>query len=118
MSAFGVSQASTIPRVHQRDPIAPHGFVHEVGRDEDGHALTPRQIDEQLPELVAGDRVDAGSRFVEDQHVRAVDDGDGQREPLAHAQGKLLGQVVDVLQPEAVNQLVDSLAGLDSGGRL
>ena len=79
--------------------------------------LSPREVDEQLPELVAGDRVDAGGRLVEDQHLRVVDDRHRQREPLPHAQRDRLGQVVDVrLEPEPLTSS-SIRACLDSGGR-
>ena len=52
--------------VHQRNAVAALGFIHKMGRDKNGDLVLTRQIDHQLPELVAGDGVDAGSRFVED----------------------------------------------------
>ena len=41
--------------------------------------LIARQIDQQLPEPVAGQGIDARGRLVEDEHFRLVHDGDGKR---------------------------------------
>ena len=78
--------------MHQRDAVAALGFVHEVGGDEDRHAVLARQVDDQLPEVVARHRVHARGGFVEDQHVGAVEDGDGQLQALAYAQRQRVGQ--------------------------
>jgi hypothetical protein len=40
----------------------------------------------EVPELSAGERVDPGRGLVEEEHARLVEDGTGQREPLAQAQ--------------------------------
>lgn len=45
--------------VHQRYAIAALRLVHEVGGDEDGHAVLARQVEHQLPETVTRHRVDA-----------------------------------------------------------
>ena len=79
--------------MHQRDAVAALGLVHEMRRDEDRHAVAPRQLAQQLPEHVAGGRIDAGGRFVEDQHFRPMQAGGGELQPLADAQrqaGRLL----------------------------
>ncbi|MCY1426175.1 hypothetical protein D9M71_419900 [compost metagenome] len=44
--------------VHQGNAVAAQRFVHEVGGQEDGHALIARQFDQQAPEVIAGGRVD------------------------------------------------------------
>src|SRR3970040_1783480 len=43
------------------------------------------QLAEQLTQLDAGARVEAGGRFVEEQHGRVVDERAGEAEPLLHA---------------------------------
>ena len=94
--------------VHQGDAVAAQGLVHEMGGDEDRDALAAREVDEQLPELVAGDRVDAGGGLVEQEHVGLVQDGDGQREPLLEPERELLRGGVEVgPEAEAIDQLVD-----------
>ncbi len=81
-----------LPGVHQRDAIAALRFVHEVCGDEDGHHVPAGQVDHTLPELVAGDRIDARGRFVQDQHLGLVDHRDSQRQPLALAKRQGAGQ--------------------------
>ena len=42
--------------IHQRDPVAAFGLVHEMGRDENRHALVAREIDQCFPEAVTRQR--------------------------------------------------------------
>ena len=63
-------------------------------RHEDGHVLISCQIDQQLPELVPGQRVDPRGRLVEDEHLGLVHDGDGERQPLANAQRQAGGALI------------------------
>ena len=76
--------------IHQRNAVAALGLVHEMGRDEDRHALVARQIDQQFPEPIARQRIDARGRLVEDQHLGLVHDRDGERQPLADAERQVL----------------------------
>ena len=64
--------------MHQRDAVTALGLVHEVGGDEDRHPLIARQFDQEPPEAVAGNRVDARGGLIEDQHLRLMDNGGGQ----------------------------------------
>ena len=91
ISFCGASQASTLPGVHQRDAVAAHPLVHEVGGDEDRHALVAREVDEQLPEAVAGDRVDARGGLVEDQELSARA---GRRPPATAAARRPMRQLL------------------------
>ena len=68
--------------MHQRDAVAPLRFVHEMGGEEDRHAFIARQPDQVPPEPVAGDRVDARGRLVEDQHLGPMQDRDGKLKAL------------------------------------
>ena len=60
--------------VHRHQPVEAGGLLHVGGRHQDAHArpVGPDAID-QLPELAARQRIDAGGRLVEDQQVRVVD---------------------------------------------
>ncbi len=80
-------------------------------RNEDGHAVVARQIDERLPEGVAGDRVHPRGRFVEDQHGWAVQNRDGELQPLLYAKRQALGTSVgNELEVVALQQLLDAAA--------
>ena len=70
--------------MHQRNAVAALGLIHEMGGDEDGHAAIARQVDEQFPEPVARQRIDARGRLVENEHPRLVHHGDRQRQALAN----------------------------------
>ncbi len=98
-----------LARMHQRDPVAAFGLVHEMGRDEDGDVVLAGELGEDLPEAVAGDRIDAGCRLVENEDVGPVDHGDRQRQPLPQAQGQRIGQGIgDVGEIEPADHLGDA----------
>ena len=80
-----------------------------MGGNEDRHPVAPRQLDEQSPERIARHRVDARSRFVQNQQLGLVHHGNGQRQALAYAQRQTGRQAVDdVHQPEALHHLIDA----------
>ena len=99
--------------MHQRQAVAPGCLVHEMRGDEDRHGVLARQFDQEPPEFIARDGVDARCRLVEDQQVRLVDDRHREREPLADAEREVRGETVDVLgQIAAVDQFRDPPLGL------
>ena len=97
-----------MPGIHQRYPIAALRLVHEVRGNENRHFLIARQIDQDFPEPVAGQRIDSRCRLVEDQDLRLVNDGDGQRYPLSNPQRQIEGPLIEiVLEAKAIHQLRD-----------
>ncbi len=105
-----------LARMHHRHAVAALCLVHEVGGNEDRHPVAPRQLDEQSPERIARHRVDAGSRFVQNQQFWLVHHGDRQRQALAYAQRQTGRQAVDdVHQPEALHHLIDASQECPSG---
>jgi ribosomal protein L19 len=64
--------------MHEGEPVTSRRLIHEMGRYEDGDALISRQVDQELPELVTGDRVDARGRLIEDEKLRLVNHRDGK----------------------------------------
>ena len=77
-----------------------------MGRDENRHALIAREIDQQFPETVPCQRIDARGRLVEDENLGLVDDGDGEREPLANPQRQIRGALIEIiLEAEPSDQL-------------
>ena len=100
--------------VHRHQPVEPGGLLHVGGRHQDAHArpVGPDAVD-QLPELAARQRIDAGGRLVEDQEVRVVDQRAAQTELLLHAAGQLAGRPVgEASQPDTVQQLGDAALAL------
>ena len=83
--------------IHQRDPIAALGLVHEVGRNENRHALIARKIDQCFPETIACQRDPPRCRLIQDEYLRLVDDGDGQREPLTNAQWQIQRALIEII---------------------
>ena len=89
MSMAGVSHASTVPAcIKEMRSQRRASFMKWV----ETKIVTPcaaREVDEQLPELVAGDRIDAGGRLVEQKHVGLVQDGDREGQPLLEPQREI-----------------------------
>ena len=69
------------------------GFIHVMGRDEDRDAAVAEVV-EQIPDLLAMDRIETGSRFVEKEQRRIVDERARHRQHLAHPAGKFAGHGV------------------------
>ena len=117
-SSAGASLAEHAPGIHQGHAVAARGFVHEMGRDEDRDALIAREIDQQLPEAVARQRIDAGGRLVEDQDFRLVHDRDRERQALPDAERQRRRMLIEIVgKPEALDQLVRCAPSAVSRGR-
>ena len=99
--------------VHERDAVAAHRLVHEVRGEKDRHPVVAGESDQIFPELVAGDRIDARCRLVQDQHLGAMLDGHRQLQALTDAERQAFRLDVGHLpEPEPVEHLVDALAAL------
>ncbi len=96
--------------VHRHQPVEALGFLHVSGGDQHAHAFAARaDTADQLPELVARQRVDAGGRLVEDQQVGIVDQRAAQPELLLHAAGQLARRTLgERRQPGALQQVGDA----------
>ena len=97
--------------VHERDAVAAHRLVHEVRGEKDRHPVIAGEIDQVFPELVAGDRIDARCRLVQDQHLGAMLDRDRQLQALTNAERQAFRlDVGHLAEPEPVEHFVDALA--------
>src|SRR6266853_3329630 len=84
------------------------GFVHVVGGDEEGDAMTGK-LEKEIPELAARHRVDAGGGLVEEKKGRLVQHGAAQSEALLPATGKLRGQTSQIgCQAVELNNFFDA----------
>ncbi len=110
--------ADDLAGVHRDEPIEPLGLFHIRGRHDDAEAgPAPADPRDQLPELAARQRIDAGRRLVEDQQVRIVNEGAAQPELLPHpARQFFRGAVGERREPGGGEQLGD--ARLPFGARL
>ena len=79
------------PVDHEADPPTVLGLVQVVRGDEDGRALRRERADEP-PEAAPRQGVDPGGRLVEEDHLRPVQDGAGEREALADAARQRAGR--------------------------
>ena len=103
--------------VHGDGPVEALGLVHVGGGDQHAHAgpFGADAIDEG-PELLAGERIDAGGRLVEDEQVRVVDQGAAEAHLLLHAAGELAGGAVgERPQARGVEQGADAAGTLSVG---
>ncbi len=95
--------------MHEGDPVAALGLAHEMGGQEDGDSVLAGEPDEERPEIVACDRVDAGRGLVQDQEFRLVQDRDRQRQALLHAERQGVGELVrGLVQVEALDDVGDA----------
>ncbi len=106
-----------LARAHRRQPVEPLRFLHIGGGDHHAHALAARAHPvDQLPELPARKRIDAGGRLVEDQQVGIMDETAAKPELLPHAAGQLLRRTIGKgRQPGALEKLGDSHVPLGTG---
>ena len=105
-----------LARMHQRDAVATLRLVHEVGRKKDRHAVVAGEIDQRAPKRIARDRIDAGSRLVEDENGGLMQHRDRELKPLLDAERQALGLGVDdSFQIVALQKLLD--AAFDLVGR-
>ena len=97
--------------VHDDEPVAQLlGLVHVVGRQDERHAALLEPV-QAVPQQVAGLRVEAGRRLVEEQHVGLVDQRAGDRQAPLHAARQRLDLVVGALgQLGELEQLVGAAA--------
>ena len=74
------------------DVAAPFGLV-EIGRAEQhGQALLADEMQDDLPQLAARQRIDADRRLVEEEQVGRAHQRAGEAELLLHAAGKPAGK--------------------------
>ena len=88
ISSRGVPSGDGFAVIHDGHAVAePFGFVHVMGGQQNGAA---RQLElfDQLPELAAGLRVEAGGGLVEEQKIGIAHQRAGQRQPLFLPAGK------------------------------
>ena len=85
------------------------GLVHVVRRDDQGDALA-LEPEEPVPQDVPGLGVEARRRLVEEQDLRVVDEGPGDRQAALHAAGERLDRVRAALgELGEVEELVGAL---------
>src|ERR1700730_8145883 len=82
------------------DLTAALGFVHVMRGDEKRYALAG-ELEKEIPELAAGDRVNAGGGLVKEQELGFVQHGAAEGEALLPSARKLRGEAVKV-RAEAV----------------
>ena len=114
MSWRGDPSAAMQALVHHDEAVAQLlRLIHVVGRDDERHAglLEPEQL---VPQHVAGLRVEAGGRLVEQQQVGVVDQAAGDREAALHAAGQVLDLRLRLLGD--LRELQQLLRALAAGG--
>ena len=87
--------------LHDRHALAkPLRLFHVVGGEEDRLSFA-MQLQQDVPERQAALRIDAGGRFVEEEHFRPVHERSADQQPLLHAARKLVHERLSaLLQPD------------------
>ena len=86
-----------------------------MGRDENGDAVFARLVDQQAPEFVTRQGIDAGGRLVEDQKFGPVHERHGEGEALPDAERQIGGErVAMTFESETHHQIRDPRARLVS----
>ena len=101
------------PAVVEQDDVVgePVGLLQVLG-GEDQRGAAADQLAQQVPELVAAFRVEAGGRLVEEEDRRRGDQAGGEVEPAAHAAAVVADQpVAGVLELQLREQLGGAGAG-------
>src|SRR3990170_2239013 len=91
---FRVRRGQDAPAGHEGHARAPFRFIQIRGGDQHRHALIPGQSGDDLPEVPPRQRIHAGRRLVQQEHVREMDERTGQAELLPHAAGEVPRQAV------------------------
>ena len=95
------------PVVDHRDAVGELVGLLEILRGEEHGGAVPDQHPDDVPDLVAAPRVEAGGRLVEEQELRRDHEARGDVEPAPHAAGEGLDLAVGRLaEPEGGEQLV------------
>ena len=114
ISAFsdaGVPSATILPVVDDPDAVGELVGLLEVLRGEEHGRALGVQLRDLLPDRLAADRVEAGRRLVEEEHLGLVDERRGEVEPAAHpARVGADPPVGGALEPDAVEQRLGALA--------
>ena len=86
---------------HRRVVGEPAGGAHVVGRDQEGRAALALDVGEHLAQQREADAVDPGIEVVDDHDPRLERERAGDRHPLAHPGGELLGhRLGSIAQPD------------------
>jgi hypothetical protein len=75
--------------MHHDHVPATLGLIEIGGRDEHGRLLLAHELEDDLPQFVPRQRVDAGRRFVEQKKIGRAHERAGKPQLLLHAAGKI-----------------------------
>ena len=108
------------PLVNDADALGQaRDFAQDVARHQDRDALLMGQFEQQLADLDDARRVQTVGRLVQDEQLRAVQEGFGQPQTLRVAQREHAGAPVGIgSQPQTFDHVADGLRRLcrDAGG--
>ena len=95
------------------------GYVRDDGeivRDEEhGEREFVAEVVEQVEDLLLDGNVERGGGFVGDEQLRAVDDGHGDHDALAHASGELVRVAAGALVGAGDGDIAEALDGAAPG---
>src|SRR5260370_23315941 len=97
---IGRAVSDELAVINVGDVAAALGFVHVVGGDKKGDAVSAH-LEEKVPELAARDRINACGGLVEKEKLGFMQHGAAEGQTLLPSTGKLRGQAIQV-RSEAV----------------
>ena len=107
--------ASTLPSMQHDDVLAAVGFIQIRRAQQHGQPLLVHELQNDLPQFAARQRIDADGRLVEQQQFRRADQRAGQPQLLLHAAGELARQAIGE-RPRCghLHQLADNAAAVSA----
>ena len=68
-SSSGLPSSRIFPSAHEPHPCTASRFIHIGGADQNCHAFLRHQADDELPEILAGDRVNPCGGLIQQEHL-------------------------------------------------
>ena len=113
IAQLGRPADGTKGRVQDRDAVAEPLSLFEAVRGEEDRDATLAEVVDQVVDVAGGDRVQAGGRLVQEQHLRVAEQRPGQGDPLAQALGQgAAGIVGPIGQIDGPQRAVNATAGV------
>jgi hypothetical protein len=102
--------------VENRQPVGLVGFFQQVRREDDRHAVVAANRMQVVPQVGASAGVEAGARFVENQHPRFVQQTFGQLDATTQAARERFAKIVAaVSEPQPREHVVGTAAEFFTG---
>ena len=107
---FGRAIGDDFPAVDDCHPVAAFRFFHQVGGEENGHALLISQPIKRFPEIDPRTGIESGGGFVEEQNLRPMEQALGDFDPALQTAGERFDEVArTIVEVELEQKTIDPL---------